>query len=148
MNAKENITQNPIDKDKVTENPSTLAYPHHVGSSAFKLVDLKRTKSLDLAAMEDQTDMQLRQIREQMELLAVQARAIQERKALSELIYNAKMSFKPEINHVYYLYKNKEDVPVLSLIGPNEWGASTAYPTFLHAVRLLADHTWKIEDYE
>ena len=142
------LTHNPIDKDKVAENPGTLAYPHHVGASAFELVDTKRTKSLDLAAMQDQTDMQLHQIRKQMELLAQQAREIQQRKELSALIYQAKMSFKPEINHVYYLYQNKDEIPVLSLIGPHEWGASKAYPQFLHAVRLLADHTWKIEPHE
>ena len=101
-----------------------------------------------MAAMQDQTDMQLEQIRKQMELLAHQAKEIQQRKALSELIYKAKMSFKPEINHVYYLYQNKNAEPVLSLIGPHEWGASKAYPEFLHAVRLLADHTWKIEPHE
>ncbi len=142
------ISHNPIDKDKIAENPSTLAYPHHVGSSAFELVDTKRNKSLDLSAMQDQTDMQLQQIKTQMELLAKQAREIQQRKELSELIYRSKMSFKPEINHVYYLYQNKDGIPVLSLVGPQEWGKSKAYPVFLHAVRLLADHTWKIESHE
>jgi hypothetical protein len=142
------ISHNPIDKDKIAENPSTLAYPHHVGSSAFELVDTKRNKSLDLSAMQDQTDMQLQQIKTQMELLAKQAREIQQRKELSELIYRSKMSFKPEINHVYYLYQNNDGIPVLSLVGPQEWGKSKAYPVFLHAVRLLADHTWKIESHE
>jgi hypothetical protein len=139
------LTQNPIDKDKVAESPSTLPYAHTVGGSAIDLVDTKLTKSLDMAAMHDQTGMQLDQIRKQMELLAQQAREIQKRKELSDLIYNAKMSFKPEINHVYYLYENDEGTPVLSLIGPNEWGKSKGYSKFLDAVRLLADHTWKIE---
>jgi hypothetical protein len=143
-----NITENPIDKDKVAEKPGTLTYPHHVGSSAFELVDVKRNKSLDVAAMHDQTGMQLEQIKKQMELLAQQAREIQQRKELSDLIYRAKMSFKPEINHVYYLYESKSGSPVLSLIGPNEWGRSKGYNKFLHAVRLLADHTWKIEPHE
>jgi hypothetical protein len=142
------ITENPIDKDKIAENPGTLAYPHHVGSSAFELVDTKRNKSLDVAAMHDQTGMQLEQIKKQMQLLAEQAREIQKRKELSDLIYNAKMSFKPEINHVYYLYENAEGTPVLSLVGPNEWGRAKGYTKFLNAVRLLADHTWKIEPHE
>lgn len=148
MKKNKDITENPIDKDKITESPGTLAYPHHVGSSAFELVDTKRTKSLDVAAMHDQTGMQLEQIKKQMELLAQQAREIQQRKELSDLIYNAKMSFKPEINHTYYLYENEAGTPVLSLVGPNEWGRAKGYARFLNAVRLLADHTWKIEHHE
>ncbi len=148
MKKNKDITENPIDKDKVAENPGTLAFPHHVGSSAFELVDVKRNKSLDVAAMYDQTGMQLDQIRKQMELLAEQAREIQKRKELSDLIYNAKMSFKPEINHTYYLYENEDGDPVLSLVGPKEWGRAKGYAKFLNAVRLLADHTWKIEPHE
>ncbi len=138
-------TQNPIDKDKVAENPSILPYAHTVGGSAIELIDTKKTKSLDLAAMQDQTDMQLQQIKDQMELLAKQAKEIQDRKALSEIIYRARMSFKPEINHVYHLYEDEGGTPVLSMIGPNEWGVSKGFPKFLSTIRLLADHTWKIE---
>lgn len=148
MKSTKPLTENPIDRDKIAENPALLPYAHTVGGSAFELVDVKRNKSLDLAAMHDQTSMQLEQIRKQMTLLAQQAREIQQRKELSELIYKAKMSFKPEINHMYYLYLNQENEPVLSLIGPTEWGKSNRYPEFLHAVRLLADHTWKIEPHE
>jgi hypothetical protein len=142
------LVHNPIDKDKIAENPGLLPYAHTVGGSAFELVDVKRNKSLDVAAMHDQTSMQLEQIRRQMELLANQVREIQQRKELSELIYQSKMSFKPEINHVYYLYRNQDDQPVLSLIGPNEWGASKRYPVFINAIRLLADHTWIIVPHE
>ena len=145
MKSNEKLNQNPIDKDKVAENPSTLPYAHHVGGASIEVIDAKLTKSLDIAAMHDQTGMQLNQIKKQIELLAEQAKEIQKRKELSEIIYRAKMSFKPEINHVYYLYENDEETPVLSLIGPNEWGKSQGYPKFLDAVRLLADHTWKIE---
>ena len=142
------LTHNPIDIDKVAENPGLLPYAHTVGGSAFELVDVKRNKSLDVSAMHDQTSIQLEQIRRQMELLAEQAREIQKRKELSELIYQSKMSFKPEINHIYYLYRNQESQPVLSLIGPNEWGKSNRYPEFINAIRLLADHTWIIVPHE
>ena len=148
MKEKTNLTENPIDKDKIAENPGLLPYAHTVGGAAIDLIDTKKTKSLDLAAMQDQTDMQLDQIKQQMELLAKQAKEIQDRKALSELIYKAKMSFKPEINHVYHLYEDEAQRPVLSMIGPNEWGASKGFAKFLSTIRLLADHTWKIETNE
>jgi len=148
LKTKEKLTYNPIDIDKVAENPGLLPYAHTVGGAAFELVDVKKNKSLDLSAMQDQTDMQLDQIRKQMELLAQQAMEIKKRKELSELIYNAKMSFKPEINHIYYLYENEEATPILSMIAPEEWGRSRKYNRFLHKIRLLADHTWKIEPHE
>lgn len=137
---------NPIDVDKVTETPSTLPYAHTVGGSKITLPDVKRNKSQALEAMEHQTDQQLNQIREQIELLAEQARKIQARKDLSAMIYQAKIGFKPNINHVYHLYHNEDDSFVLSMIGPNEWKSSMKYDQFVYSVRLLADHTWDIVD--
>lgn len=139
---------NPIDKDKITENPSTLPYAHTVGSAVVKPTKQGVIRSKALSAMEQQTDMQLEQIRKQIELLADQAREIKDRKDLSEMIYAARIGFKPEINHVYHLYQNDEGDYVLSMIGPNEWGAKPKFANFINSVRLLADHTWAIEDAE
>lgn len=99
---------NPIDPDKVTETPSTLPYAHTVGGAKITVPDLKRDRSRALSAMDHQTDQQLEQIRQQMELLAHQAQKIKDRKELSEMIYTAHIPFKPEINHTYHLYL-KED---------------------------------------
>lgn len=145
---KTKLTHNPIDKDHTTENPGLLPYAHTVGSALVQPEDVVKNKNLDLSAMVSQTDMQLDQIRKQMELLAEQAREIQLRKELSALIYEAKMGFKPIINHVYYLYQAEDGCTNLSLIAPNQWGKSKPFGAFLHAVRLLADHTWKIEKHE
>lgn len=38
----------------------------------------------------------------------------------NSIIYQAKINFKPVINHSYYLYKNEENY-FLSLISPREW---------------------------
>ena len=135
---------NPIDKDKITENPSTLPYAHTVGGAVIKPTKQGVIRSKALSAMEEQTEMQLSQIKKQIDLLAQQAREIQERKDLAAIIYAAHMSFKPEINHVYHLYLNKYDEHVLSMIGPNEW-STPKFKEFVASVRLLSDHTWKIE---
>ena len=67
--------------------------------------------------------MQLMQIRQQIELLALQAKEIHKRKELSMLVYGS------------YL---------LSMVSPKEWGSATGpYKAFVGAVQLLADHTWK-----
>lgn len=136
--------QNPIDPDKITENPSSLEYPHHAGSALVKPEDKGKIKGRALAAMEHQTDMQLDQIYQQMQLLAEQAKKLNLRKEISELIYQAEMRFEPLINHIYHLYKKEDSTYLLSLIGPNQWGRSKKSFEYLATVRLLADHTWDV----
>jgi hypothetical protein len=93
--------------------------------------------------MEEQTNMQLDQIRKQIELLAIQAQEIQMRKELSMIIYNAKLSFVPVIGQHYYLYERKDGTHLLSLISPKEYGGGAGpYKSFVAKVKLLADHTW------
>jgi hypothetical protein len=83
---------NPIDPDKITENPHTLEYAHHAGSALIKPEDQGKIKGRALSAMEHQTDMQLGQIYEQMQLLAEQAKKLNDRKSISEFIYMAEIS--------------------------------------------------------
>lgn len=136
--------ENPIDPDKITENPNTLEYPHHAGSALVKPEDKGKIKGRALAAMEHQTDMQLDQIYEQMQLLAAQAKKLNLRKDVSELIYQAEMRFEPLINHIYHLYRKEDGNYLLSLIAPDQWGRSKRSFEFLATVRLLADHTWDV----
>ena len=95
-----------------------------------------------LTAMEEQTNMQLTQIRQQIELLAIQAKEIQKRKELSMIVYEAKLNFAPVIGHNYFLYEEKEGIHLLSMIGPKEWGRKGCPYNFVAEVKLLADHTW------
>jgi len=134
---------NPIDPDKITERPSSLEYPHHAGSALVKPEDKGRIKGNALSAMEHQTDMQMAQIYEQMQLLADQAKKLNQRKEVSELIYLAEMRFDPIINHIYHLYKKENSEHLLSMISPEQWGKSCKFE-FIATVRLLADHTWDV----
>ena len=142
--AKGKRTFNPIDPDKIAEDANLLPYGSSVSAPAFKAVETIKNKSLDVNAMEMQTDMQLDQIKQQIELLASQANKIQARKDLSTHIYNADMGFKPEINHNYFLYRRNDGSTVLSMIAPSEW-RKCPYE-FMNKVLLLADHTWDIID--
>lgn len=135
---------NPIDPDKITENPHSLEYPHHAGSALVKPEDQGKIMGRAMSAMEHQTDMQLNQIYEQMQLLAEQAKKLNDRKAISEFIYMAEMRFEPLINHIYHLYTKENGAYLLSLIGPNQWGRSKNTFNYVATVRLLADHTWDI----
>ena len=135
---------NPIDPDKVSENPHSLEYGHHSGSALIKPEDQGKLKSRSLNAMDHQTDMQLGQIYEQMQLLADQAQRLSEQKKISEFIYTAEARFEPFINHTYHLYKREDSSFLLSLIGPKQWGKSLKSFDFVATVKLLADHTWDI----
>jgi hypothetical protein len=95
--------------------------------------------------MEEQTEMQIAQIKKQIDLLAEQAREIIQRKELSYKIYQASMGFTPLIGHTYYLYQRNDESYVLSMVSPEEWGARIPFQAFEGKVRLLADHTWTIE---
>ena len=136
---------NPIDEDKITKNPHNLPYAHTVGGAVIKPMDQGRTKGLAVKAMHKQTDIQLDQIRKQMQLLVDQAQKIQKRVEISEIIYGAEMGFKPLISKTYHLYQRTDETAVLSVVGPEEWGRSGCpFNSFLSTVTLLADHTWEI----
>lgn len=135
---------NPIDKDKVTENPGLLAYPHNIGSIVIKPEDEGKIKSRALSAMREQTSKQMNQLQKQAELIAQQAKELQKRVVVSEQIYNADLSFEPFVGHVYHLYK-KDDRFRLMLIGPDEWGKSMpAKLEFISSAKLMSDHTWEV----
>jgi hypothetical protein len=122
---------------------SVLPYSSSVSGAVIKPNEEGIIKHKALTAMEEQTNMQLDQIRKQIELLALQAHEIQQRKDLSMKIYNARLSFKPNIGQTYYLYEKNDDSFTLSLVAPKEWGGSGPFKKFIAAVQLLADHTWK-----
>ncbi len=138
------MIENPIDKDKITETPHILPYAHTVGGAVIKPIDKGRVKGRAIAAMEQQTHMQLDQIREQIELLARQAEKIQRRVEISEQIYGAEMGFEPLISHTYHLYRKKNGDLLLSMVGPHEWGGKIPFDEFISSVKLLADHTWEL----
>jgi hypothetical protein len=122
---------------------SVLPYSASVAGALVKATEEGVIRHKSLTAMEEQTNMQLEQIRKQIELLALQAQEIHKRKELSMLIYNAKLSFKPDIGQVYYLYEKKDGNHLISLVSPKDWGEAMPYERFVAAVQLLADHTWK-----
>jgi hypothetical protein len=121
---------------------SVLPYSASVSGALIKPNEEGMIKHKALLAMEEQTNMQFDQIRKQIELLALQAQEIQKRKELSLMIYSAKLSFKPNIGQLYYLYEKNDGSCILSLVSPKEWGPSGPFKRFVAGVRLLADHTW------
>ncbi|MFM7629183.1 MAG: DUF2452 domain-containing protein [Algoriphagus sp.] len=131
-------------KEKTTENPGILPYAHHSGSALIKPEDKGKITGRAVAAMHSQTDMQMAQIYDQMQLLAEQAKKIKARVEVSERIYQASISFEPLINHRYFLYQKTDGTDFLSMIAPEEWGRKKDWAHFIAEIKLLADHTWEI----
>lgn len=122
---------------------SVLPYSASVSGAVIKPNEAGVIRHQALSAMEDQTNMQLTQIRQQIELLAIQAREIQKRKELSMIIYDSKLSFAPVIGQRYFLYEEENGNHLVSMVGPKEWGRrGMPYKSFVAEVKLLADHTW------
>ncbi|GHN00586.1 hypothetical protein WSM22_20750 [Cytophagales bacterium WSM2-2] len=144
------ITQKYFNGEQVLTNVETyhkqmsvLPYSSSVSGAVIKPTEEGMIRHTALKAMEEQTNMQLVQIRQQIELLALQAKQIQKRKELSMIVYNAKISFAPVIGQTYYLYENDDETHLVSMVSPAEWGKKLPFKSFVGAVQLLADHTWK-----
>jgi hypothetical protein len=138
------MEKNPIDPDKVAENPGLLPYPHTVGSAVIRPEDTGKMKGRAVMAMRQQTERQMSQLYRQMQLLADQANEIRKRVEVSERIYSAHMSFEPLIGHTYYLYERHDGSDLVSMVAPEEWGRSASFKRFVAKVFLLADHTWEV----
>ena len=135
--------ENPIDPRKIAHNPGLLPYAHNAASAVVKPIDKGRAKGIAVRAMYEQSNSDLDQIRKQVELLALQAKMIHDRVAISEKIYLADMNFKPVIGYTYHLYVRKDNTNVLSMVGPDEWGQKKPY-IWIATCKLLADHTWDV----
>lgn len=135
---------NPIDKDKTTDSPGLLEYAHHVGSALIRPEDKGKLKGRALSAMYEQTDLQIGQIKRQIELLVEEAKKIEDRKKVSEMIYDSNIGFQPVIGHTYHLYSDESGKNKLSMLSPEDWGRSKPNWEFISSVKLLGDHTWEI----
>lgn len=135
---------NPIDEDKITDIPGTISFPHHVGSAVVKPEDKGKIKGRAMMAMRDQTQREMSQLYEQMQLLISQAEEIKKRVEVSEKIYLSIFNFEPIINHIYYLYEKEDGTNILSMISPKEWGSTIPYKKYLATIKLLSDHTWEV----
>jgi hypothetical protein len=119
-------------------------YALSVSSPKIEPVDKRMLKANAHEAMQHQAEQQIQMLKRQAELLIKQAKAIEDRLALSHSIYKAEINFEPVINGVYHLYQKKDGSQILSMVAPYEWGKVMPFEMFLNTVRLLPDKTWEI----
>jgi hypothetical protein len=111
---------------------SVLPYASSVGSVAVRPTKEGVIKHKSLQAMDEQTNMQLTQIREQIDLLARQAQTIVKRKELSLMIYDAKLNFRPLIGHVIICTGNGMKVYCCQWLGQKSGAAVDHLKNLLH----------------
>ena len=122
--------------------PGLLPYGHTIGAPAFRPTEMGVIISKSSAAMNEQVDAQMNQIRKQVELLQQQYRELEERRIISNWIYSAELRFSPDIGHTYYLYKRENETVFLTMISPGEWRKPGL--EYLATVKLLSDMTWQV----
>lgn len=152
MSNEQNHTENQIEdnrpdflKDAVYQGDLYKApYALSVSSPKIEPVDKRMLKANAHEAMQHQAEQQIQMLKRQAELLIKQAKAIEDRLALSHSIYKAEINFEPVINGVYHLYQKKDGSQILSMVAPYEWGKVMPFEMFLNTVRLLPDKTWEI----
>lgn len=134
------------EREKITETPGILAFPHTVGGAVIRPEDEGKIKGKAVAAMRQQTDRQMKQLYAQMQTLVNQANQLKERVEVSERIYTSQMNFDPVIGESYYLYERNNGIDVLSMISPKEWGKQLPFKKMVGKATLLADHTWEVDN--
>jgi len=146
-NSKEDLKVKEIDlKDKIEENEIIILISTDANLTRMSFNFIENAWDIYFQAMHEQTEAQLKQIYEQVELLKKQAQEIQDRVEVSERIYMAEFKSKPVIGKTYHLYEKENGEDSVSFIGPNEWGRSFPFRKYLATMKLLADHTWDVTE--
>lgn len=119
-------------------------YALSVTSPKIEPIDKRLLKANAHESMQYQAEQQIAMLKKQAALLIDQAKAIEERLALSHSIYKAEINFEPVIHGIYHLYQKSDGTQILSMVAPYEWGKKMPFESWIHTVRLLADKTWEI----
>lgn len=132
--------------DIVVDHPENMMYPTNVGAPNFKPVPIKKEKDhmINMARMNAKQEYD--RIMELVAVLKKQADNIKTRLDLTDLIYQAKYSFKIVHGKKYWLVKNtKKNWFELTPMGPEDWlGLAPDHLTYIKPVKSLGDYTWEI----
>jgi hypothetical protein len=147
---KVNVHEIDLDRMKLmtSDQKGIQEYGIERGSVAFQASQEGAIKSRAFKVMDEQIDMQMKNIIEQISVLAGQVEDLKTRRKVSEDIYRAKMSFEPLVGDVYYLYMTPKGY-VLSILSPDDFGTeklANKSMSFHAKVKLLADCTWDVLD--
>jgi hypothetical protein len=125
--------------------PNILPYGHSISAPAFRPDDQKAITKKAVTSMNEQVEAQLKNLKEQYDLIRKQVNELEQRRIISIIIYEkAKLGFSPVAGDFYHLYRKTDNTYFLSIISPEEWGRRSDL-FFVASVRLFHDDTWKLE---
>jgi len=130
------------DENMMPVYPGLLPYGHNISAPAFRPNEMGAILSKSAEAMNEQVEMQKKQILEQVELLKKQYAELEERRIVSLLVYRASIGFKPDAGFTYHMYKREDNSLFVSLIAPHEWNKPDI--EFVATVKQLHDMTWQL----
>ena len=117
-------------KDKSTDNPGLLPYPHHVGSTVIKPESTSKFINRGVSKVNHEFKDRFDKIRQEYELLIEEAE-------WNKIIYESELKFEPVVGEIYHLY-TKNSKNFISVIGPTEWKQD-----YLGSFKLNADLKWE-----
>tara|TARA_R110002012_G_C11203983_1_gene560269 strand:- start:54 stop:437 length:384 start_codon:yes stop_codon:yes gene_type:complete len=120
----------------------TLEYPMSTLSAPVKPNDMTTFKQEQKNLTEHYVQQEWARLKQQADLIMKQAKDLEQRAELADLINKATYNFKTIVLRDYALYQNGEDY-ILSMILPHEWETKWVA---LGLVRKLADTTWEWVD--
>ena len=124
-----------FDEEEQKYTASLLPYATNVGAPAIITQDTNAWKSRNVNKANTQIKAKY------LELKAEYDKVMQSLE-YNNLVYNAKFNFEPIIGEKYYLYRNKNDEPFLSIIAPNDCNFDYVGSFYLNSEQLWI----KIED--
>jgi len=135
MNKKKKPDQVAYDEENDKYTAAILPYASNVGAPAIRTEDTNAWKSRNVNKANQQIKARY------LELKAEYDKVV-ESLEYNNLVYNARFSFEPIIGETYFLYRDKNQEPFLSIIAPNDCNFD-----FVGSFYLNSEQLWvKIED--
>jgi hypothetical protein len=135
------------DQDPARHNH--IEYPMEIGGQKFEPIKIEQEKDLMLSVAKINAQQEYDRIMESAAVLKKQAEDLMKRVKLTELIHEAKFSFKPVPGKNYWLFKyhGSKFTPEhygLTPMGPEDWstGSPEGYE-YIAQVHCLGDQTWQ-----
>ncbi len=116
-------------RDKSTDNPGLLPYPHHIGSAPIKPENTSNFVNRGVSKVNHEFKDRFERLRKEYESLL-------EEYEWNKIIYESDLRFEPVVGEIYHLYNNSGK-KFISLIGPNEWDQE-----YLGTFKLSSDLKW------
>lgn len=120
-----------FDADTQRYDASLRTYGTSIGAPQIDLPDVSGWKSTQLHKAN-------KHLKAKFDTIKAEYDSLLELMEYNELVTSAKFSFEPIIGETYYLYRNDDALPFLSIIDPNSCSFD-----FVGSFRLTSDYLWE-----